>query len=192
MADLALNLALARPPDPGEPLRDEPGPDTEHCLRLYAKLASGVTVVTTQGGDGRPTGMTVSSLTSLSARPPLLLACLRNGSHTLSAIGGQGVFAVNLLRDNQRSRAARFADPAVSPGERFREIPLRPVLGAPVFGDALGWSVCLVEDIRRYGDHSAVVGRVAVVQVASGRPLLWHDRRFGSLSGAGAGEGVSR
>ena len=180
------DLALARTRDPGEHLRDEPGPDTEHCLRLYAKLASGVTVVTTQGGTG-PTGMTVSSLTSLSARPPLLLASLRNGSHTLSAIGGQGVFAVNLLRDNQRSRAARFADPAVSPSERFREIPLRPVLGAPVFGDALGWSVCLVEDIRRYGDHSAVVGRVAAVQVALGRPLLWHDRRFGSLSGAGGG-----
>lgn len=188
------DLALARPPDPGQQLRDEPGPDTEHCLRLYAKLAAGVTVITTQGGAG-PAGMTVSSLTSLSARPPLLLACLRNGSHTLSAIRGRRVFAVNLLRDNQSSRAARFADPAASSAERFRGIPLRPVLGAPVFGDALGWSVCLVEDIRRYGDHSAVVGRVAAVQVASGRPLLWHDRRFGSLSGAGepaAREGAPR
>ncbi|MER7637203.1 flavin reductase family protein [Streptomyces sp. NPDC126522] len=180
------DLALARTRDAGGQLRDEPGPDTEHCLRLYAKLASGVTVVTTQGGNG-PTGMTVSSLTSLSARPPLLLACLRNGSHTLSAIGGQGVFAVNLLRDSQLSRATRFADPAALPAERFREVPVRTVLGAPVFGDALAWSVCLVEDIRRYGDHSAVVGRVAVVQVSSGRPLLWHDRRFGSLSGAGEG-----
>ncbi|MEW1642928.1 MULTISPECIES: flavin reductase family protein [unclassified Streptomyces] len=180
------DLAPARTRDPGEQLRDEPGPDTEHCLRLYAKLASGVTVVTTRGGTG-PTGMTVSSLTSLSARPPLLLACLRNGSPTLSAIGGQGVFAVNLLRDSQVARATRFADPAAPPAERFREVPLRPVLGAPVFGDALAWSVCLVEDIRRYGDHSAVVGRVAAVRVAAGRPLLWHDRRFGSLSGAGEG-----
>lgn len=188
------DLALARPPAPGEQLRDEPGPDTEHCLRLYAKLASGVTVVTSQGGDG-PTGMTVSSLTSLSARPPLLLACLRNGSHTLAAIGGRGVFAVNLLRENQRPLSARFADPAASPAERFREIPLRPVLGAPVLVDALGWSVCLVEDIRRYGDHSAVVGRVAALQVASGPPLLWHDRRLWSLSGAGeptAREGTPR
>ncbi|MFF3940984.1 flavin reductase family protein [Streptomyces phaeofaciens] len=188
------DLALAQPLFPGRQLQDEPGPDTAHCLRLYAKLASGVTVVTAQGADG-PTGMTVSSVTSLSARPPLLLACLREGARTLTAVRARGAFAVNLLRQRQRPRAARFADPVLSPAERFREVPFRSVLGAPVFGDALGWSVCLVEDIRRYGDHCAVVGRVAAVQVASGRPLLWHDRGFRALSGPGeptAGEGAPR
>ncbi|MEU6551359.1 flavin reductase family protein [Streptomyces sp. NPDC046915] len=188
------DLALAQPPRPGRQLQDEPGPDTAHCLRLYAKLASGVTAVTAQDAGG-PTGMTVSSLTSLSARPPLLLACLREGSHTLRAVRARGVFAVNLLREEQRPRAARFADPAASSAERFREVPIRWVLGVPVFGDALGWSVCLVEDIRRYGDHCAVVGQVAAVRVASGRPLLWHERGFGTLSGPGgptAGEGAPR
>ncbi|MFS8203762.1 flavin reductase family protein [Streptomyces sp. CWNU-52B] len=185
MADPARTRATAqaRPRRPDEEVRDEPGPDTAHCLRLYAKLASGVTVITAQGAHG-PTGMTVSSLTSLSARPPLLLACLHHGSHTLAAVRTQGVFAVNLLREEQRPRAARFADPAASPAERFCGVPTRTVLGAPVFGDALGWSVCLVEDIRRYGDHSTVVGRLAAVRVASGRPLLWHDRDFHALSAA--------
>jgi len=188
------DLALVQPLRPGRQLQDEPGPDTAHCLRLYAKLASGVTVVTAQGAGG-PTGMTVSSLTSLSARPPLLLACLRDSSRTLTTVPAQGVFAVNLLREEQRPRATRFADPASSSAERFCGVSVRSVLGAPVFGDALGWSVCLVEDIRQYGDHCAVVGRVAAVQVSSGRPLLWHDRGFRALSEPGeltAMEGLPR
>ncbi|WEO99874.1 flavin reductase family protein [Streptomyces sp. FXJ1.172] len=183
--------ALVHPLCPGGQLQDEPGPDTAQCLRLYAKLASGVTVVTARDADG-PTGMTVSSLTSLSARPPLLLACLREGSHTLTAVRAQGVFAVNLLREEQRPRATRFADPASSSAERFCGVPIQWVLGVPVFGDALGWSVCLVEDIRRYGDHCAVVGQAAAVQAASGRPLLWHGREFRALSGPGEPMAVGR
>src|SRR5207245_2393445 len=54
----------------------------------------------------------------------------------------------------------------------------RQVLGVPVIQGALAWSVCLVEDVRRYGDHDLVVGRVAAVHVGGGRPLLWHERRF--------------
>ncbi|GGT18399.1 flavin reductase family protein [Streptomyces purpureus] len=174
MTDLAI-------PSPPERLLAEPGPDTARCLGLYAQLVAGVSVVTAQGPAG-PTGMTVSALTSLSARPPLLLACLRSGSRTLEVIRAQGAFAVHLLRQEQRERAARFADPAASSAERFAGTPVRAVLGVPVFDDALAWSVCLVEDIRRYGDHHTVVGRVAAVQVGTGAPLLWHNRRFGSVA----------
>ncbi|MDH6623275.1 flavin reductase (DIM6/NTAB) family NADH-FMN oxidoreductase RutF [Streptomyces sp. LBL] len=164
-----------------DPLREEPGPGAALCLRLYAKLAAGVTVVTARGEDG-PLGMTVSSVTSLSARPPLLLACLRDGSRTLAAIRAYGVFAVHLLREDQHDLATRFAHPTTPAPRRFAGTPVRQVLGVPVLDGALAWSVCLVEDIRRYGDHCLVVGRVAAVQVGGGRPLLWHDRGFKTLA----------
>ncbi|MFJ5271739.1 flavin reductase family protein [Streptomyces sp. NPDC088358] len=187
MADLTL---AARQPRTGGPsgagwdaLRDEPGPDTVRCLGLYAKLAAGVTVVTALDGAGLPTGMTVSALTSLSARPPLLLACLRGNSRTLTALRQQGAFAVSLLTAGQRAVAERFADSGVPPARRFEGSPVRRVLGLPVLADALAWSVCLVEDVRPYGDHHAVVGRVMAVEVNGGRPLLWHDRTFHTLPG---------
>lgn len=86
----------------------------EACLDFYARLASGVTVVTAQGPDG-PAGSTVSAVTSLSADPPLLLACMGTGSRTLSVIGERGRFAVNLLPQSQRARAKLFADPGSAP-----------------------------------------------------------------------------
>ncbi|MEV6960595.1 flavin reductase family protein [Streptomyces sp. NPDC051207] len=177
-----LPVRISRRPRPaGEPLCDEPGPGAARCLGLYAKLAAGVTVVTARGEEG-PLGMTVSAVTSLSARPALLLACLRDGSRTLAAIRANGAFGVHLLREEQHDLAIRFASPAVTAAERFAGTEPREVLGVPVFTGALAWSVCLLEDVRRYGDHQLVVGRLAAVHVGGGRPLLWHDRRFGSLT----------
>ncbi|HET9380247.1 MAG TPA: flavin reductase family protein [Streptomyces sp.] len=167
-------------PPAGEPLCDEPGPGAARCLGLYAKLAAGVSVVTARGEDG-PVGMTVSAVTSVSARPPLLLACLREGSRTLAAIREHGVFGVHLLREEQHELAARFASPAVTAAGRFAGTEPAEVLGVPVLPGVLAWSVCLLEDVRGYGDHQVVVGRLAAVHVGGGRPLLWHDRTFRSL-----------
>lgn len=164
----------------GEPLRDEPGPGAARCLGLYAKLAAGVSVVTARGEDG-PVGMTVSAVTSVSARPPLLLACLSEGSRTLAAIREHGAFGVHLLREEQHELAVRFASPAVTAAARFAGTDPAEVLGVPVLPGALAWSVCLLEDVRGYGDHQVVVGRLAAVHVGGGHPLLWHDRAFRSL-----------
>lgn len=179
MADVALAPQYAAGWDA---LRDEPGPDTVRCLGLYAKLSAGVTVVTALDTGGRPTGMTVSALTSLSARPPLVLACLRGNSRTLAALRDQGTFGISILTEHQDDLAERFADPSVPPALRFTDVPVRHVLGLPVLAGALAWSVCVVEDVRPYGDHHAVVGRVRALHVGGGRPLLWHDRTFRTLT----------
>ncbi|MFF5103552.1 flavin reductase family protein [Streptomyces sp. NPDC000134] len=181
---LVTDRTTAPPPPPVlvEPLLgEEPGPGAARCLGLYAKLTAGVGVVTAPGEDG-PLGMTVSAVTSLSARPPLLLVCLRDGSRTLTSVRAHRAFAVHLLREEQQDLATRFASPTTTAAERFAGSDLCHVLGVPVLAGALAWSVCLTEDVRRYGDHHLVVGRIAAVHVGGGRPLLWHDRRFRSLT----------
>ncbi|HET6357779.1 flavin reductase family protein [Streptomyces sp.] len=154
------------------------------CRDFYARLASGVTVVTVQSPEG-PAGSTASAVTSISADPPLLVVCMGTGSRTLAVIKTQGRFAVNLLGQSQRARAEIFADPGVGSAERFAGVDHRRVLAVPVLEDTLGWSVCLTEDIRRYGDHCLVVGRIAAAHTAAGQPLLWHDRSFHTLADGG-------
>ncbi|GAA3485999.1 flavin reductase family protein [Streptomyces cremeus] len=182
----------AAPGDAGPPEKEAAPSDTGpssvaapelDCRAFYARMAGGVTVVTAQGPAG-PAGSTVSAVTSLSADPPLLLICLGNASRTLAVVEASGRFAVNLLAESQRARAELFADPAVGAAERFAATGHRRELAVPVLADTLGWAVCLVEDVRRYGDHSLVVGRIAAAHTAVGRPLLWHDRAFASLGGA--------
>lgn len=158
---------------------DDAGPGRTACLSLYSRLAAGVTVVAALGQDGA-TGMTASSVTSVSLRPPLLLVSLAQQSRTLAAIRARRAFAVHLLRSDQQHLAERFA---TGDGPRFSGLLQRRVLGAPVLPDVLAWSVCLLEGVHGYGDHTLVVGRVAASHVGAGRPLLWHDRSFTQLAG---------
>ncbi|GAB2660010.1 flavin reductase family protein [Nocardia goodfellowii] len=153
------------------------GPDSQQCLRLYRKLAASVAIISAQGPAG-PVGMTASSLTSLSLRPPLLLACLAVGSQTLTAIERSGAFGVALLSERQQALAEDFASPA---GARFAGAGYRSVLGVPVLPDPLAWSVCLLTDTRTYGDHVVIVGEIIALETDSGRPLLWHSQAFALL-----------
>ena len=72
-------------------------------------FATGVTVVTAAGGDGRRHGSTANAVASVSLEPPLLLVCLREQSLTLAALLDAGRFAVNVLHQRQRELAQRFA-----------------------------------------------------------------------------------
>jgi flavin reductase (DIM6/NTAB) family NADH-FMN oxidoreductase RutF len=157
---------------------DEAGPGRSACLNLYRRLASGVSVVTALGEDGM-TGLTASSVTSVSLRPPLLLVSITHGSRTLAAIRARRAFAVHLLRSDQQELAGHFAGPARSGATQPDH---RIVLGAPVLPDALAWSVCLLEAEHEYGDHTLVIGAVAAAQVGIGRPLVWHDRAYAELA----------
>lgn len=157
---------------------EESGPGRQACLQLYRRLTAGVSVVTAHGPDG-VTGMTASSVTSVSLAPPLLLVALANGSRTLAAIRARRAFAVHLLRSDQQDLASRFA----SPRRRHEAVPQhRTVLGTPVLSDVLAWSVCLVEAEHAHGDHTIVIGAVAAARAGSGRPLLWHDRAYAELA----------
>ena len=157
---------------------DEAGPSLSACLGLYRRLAAGVSVVTALGDDG-PTAMTASSVTSVSLRPPLLLVSLAEQSRTLAAIRSRRSFGVSLLRDDQRDLAERFA----SADRGAWEGTGRRVLGVPTLPDVLASSVCLLEDLHDYGDHTLVIGRVVAAHTSRGRPLLWHDRAFAALAG---------
>jgi len=71
-------------------------------------FASGVTVVTTIVGD-RPAGITVGAFSSLSLEPPLVLICIDRGAESHGAIAAAGVFAVNILKQDQAHLSRLFA-----------------------------------------------------------------------------------
>jgi flavin reductase (DIM6/NTAB) family NADH-FMN oxidoreductase RutF len=166
-------------------LGDDAGIPAVPCLDFFRSLAAGVTVVTSRDRHG-PVGLTATAVTSLSLRPPLLLACIAVGSRTLAAIQSHRTFAVHILREGQHDQSFGFARQVQPPEDKFDGVRREEVLGVPVLSDALAWAVCFVEDVRQYGDHSIVVGRIAAVRRGSGRPLLWHDRTHWQLAPADA------
>src|SRR3972149_9474096 len=102
--------------------------DLRQWMRQWA---CGVTLVTAQDGRGPP-GMTVSSFTSLSLDPPLIMVSLEQGTRTHQMVRQGGHFAVVILRDDQQDLADRFSSGVPDNAPRFGGPPYRRApRGAP-------------------------------------------------------------
>jgi flavin reductase (DIM6/NTAB) family NADH-FMN oxidoreductase RutF len=143
-----------------------------------------VTVVTTLGADGRPRGLTVGAVCSVSAEPPSLLVSIDRRSRTLSDLLRSRRFVVNFLRGDRPALGARFAS-AVP--DRFAGVEWRPGRGGmPVLeSDSLAWAECRVEQEVVAGDHVVVIARVEAGSAppAGSRPLMYFRHRFSAWAG---------
>jgi flavin reductase (DIM6/NTAB) family NADH-FMN oxidoreductase RutF len=143
-----------------------------------AHFATGVTVITTLR-DGKPVGMTASSVSSLSLEPVLLLVCVSNKIATHEAIEAAGRFVVNVLGEGDGELARQFAVP--SP-DKFANVTLRPGFELPVLEKSIAHFICDVEERFPGGDHSIFTGLVHECGFIPGRkPLLYFRSKFGSI-----------
>ncbi|MFF9059536.1 flavin reductase family protein [Streptomyces sp. NPDC101213] len=147
---------------------------------VFRRHAAGVAVITAPGGTG-PVGFTATSLTSVSAEPPMLSFGVGTGASSWPAISEADHVGVHILGEHQRELAATFAR---SGADRFgaptswREGPE----GVPVLDGVLAWLVCRVVARVPAGDHRIVLAEVVLGDPAgAGRPLLYHQGRFTAL-----------
>jgi flavin reductase (DIM6/NTAB) family NADH-FMN oxidoreductase RutF len=152
------------------------GPDRFRAL--MADFPTGVAVVTTVDGTGRPHGFTCTALCSVSLSPPTLLVSVSSRSASLAALLRRGWFAVNLLADTAVATAARFAAPVE---ERFAGLAWAPgpAAGMPCLsGGVCGSAECRVSAVWPVGDHTIVLGAVEVISQQPAVPLLYGQRRY--------------
>ena len=147
-------------------------PDEFHFRDVMARFATGVTIVTTRAPDGRPCGLTVNSVASVSLKPLLVLVCVDRGAASHACIAEGGAFAVSVLGRHHEELARRFS--LGDRSARFEELPYRiEVTGSPVLEDALAWLDCQVTEVHQGGDHSIVVGEVVACNAREGEPLVF-------------------
>jgi 3-hydroxy-9,10-secoandrosta-1,3,5(10)-triene-9,17-dione monooxygenase reductase component len=159
---------------------------------LMREVAQPVTVVsgTAGNGDPRPLAMTVSSVTSVSLDPPLLLFCPSRHSRTWAALAPTGRFVLNVLADHQSEVAAWFGGRVgvhlASRGGDHR--PPTAVRWTSLGGlPALAWSAatasCRVVAVHPRGDHDIVVAAVdEVVTTGAGRPLSYWRGAYAAIT----------
>src|SRR5690349_9317331 len=82
---------------------------SEEFRRACGRFATGVTVATVIDRKGVPHGLTVSSFTSVSLDPPLILICLGHAVTVIDAFRGASHFGINVLEESQRDLSERFA-----------------------------------------------------------------------------------
>ncbi|MGV9680324.1 flavin reductase family protein [Nocardia sp. NPDC003482] len=140
------------------------------------KLTAGVAVVSTATADGWA-GTTVSSVTSVSAAPPILSCCLDRRSRTLEHIQRSELFAVNLLAAEQRELSIRFSSSADRAARST--VPVETIAGVPALTDCLAVGVCALHRELWMGDHIVLFGLLLDTRVrADRRPLIHHDRGY--------------
>jgi flavin reductase (DIM6/NTAB) family NADH-FMN oxidoreductase RutF len=140
---------------------------------------SGVTILTARDAQG-PVGMTVSSFSSLSLDPPLILACIAGAAKSHDGLVHADGFAVHVLARGQEDYSRRFAAPGP---EKFDAVEwVEGPFGAPLLPLGVARLVCEHAGALDGGDHTILLGRVIEVQRSDALPLLYWDRDYRSVS----------
>lgn len=153
----------------------------EDFLEGMSRAAQTVSVVATDGPAGRA-GVTVSAMCSVSADPPMVLACIHHQSRAVPAIRQNAVFCVNVLADTMQEVSNTFA--AMAPADDMFDVAqwVSAATGAPVLSGALASFDCRVEEIHRAGSHFIFLGNVEDVVLGGGQPLIYGSRSYGTPS----------
>ncbi|MBT1510788.1 flavin reductase family protein [Bradyrhizobium sp. SRL28] len=143
------------------------------------QLTGGVSVIT--AGRGRDiSGMTVTSVSSLSVDPPALIASINREASSWPLVKRHGFFGVNILTSDQIDIAERFTGKGGLKGaDRFAGARWTTrASGVPLLVGALAAIDCEVEDIVERHSHAIVIGRVLDVAVSARTAALayWQGR----------------
>ncbi|HEY5671812.1 MAG TPA: flavin reductase family protein [Anaerolineales bacterium] len=162
--------------------------DPEELRIAMRQWATGVTIVSAQH-NGRRHGMAVSSFTSVSLDPPLVLVSLEQVTKTHKLVMQAAYFGVTILDQNQRDISNRFAGRLTERSDRFSDLETFTLISsAPLLAQGLAWFDCHVVSTYKAGNHTVFIGEVlAVKSVDAGKPLIYFDRDYRSLEADTAG-----
>ena len=147
------------------------------------RLAGGVTIVTSRLGEIRA-GLTATSVCSLTAEPPRLLACIHRDADAHGLILESRRFAVNVLTPSQQHLSEHFGGRDDSHGPSRFAIGRWHAgrTGMPVLADAAAVFECRLVEVATASTHSIFIGEVEAATYAEDAPaLVYHDRAYHRL-----------
>lgn len=142
---------------------------------------TGVSIVA-RWHEGERHGVTVSSFTSVSLEPPLVLVCIRAESTFLRGLTLGDAVYVNVLAADQSDVSDRFA--RMPPPDRF----IMNQWEGLELKEALAVLECRTHGRHRVGDHEILILAVQDSTISSRDPLVWCGSRYRLLQNRNAGE----
>jgi flavin reductase (DIM6/NTAB) family NADH-FMN oxidoreductase RutF len=153
---------------------------SEEFRHACGRFATGVAIASVVDENGTAHGLTVSSFTSVSLEPPLILICLGHEVTMIEAFRRASHFGISVLREEDREMSNRFATKG---HDRFNGVGWhRGNTGAPLIDCALAAFECEVHQRFSSGDHDILVGRVVETRVEDGPPLIYFASRYRKLT----------
>jgi flavin reductase (DIM6/NTAB) family NADH-FMN oxidoreductase RutF len=151
-----------------------------------SRFPTGVTITTFLDNQGTPCGITVSSFTSVSLSPPLILVCIDFRSPVLQHVAVGRYFGVNVLSECQQELSVKFSRDC---SNRFSNIEwYAGQTGVPLFFNVPATFECQVTELLPAGDHLIVIGKVEYVRCGEGCALAYVNRGYGKVFASAAVE----
>ena len=155
---------------------------SDEFRRACGRFATGVSIATALDDRGVPHGLTVSSFTSVSLDPPLILICLGHAVTVIDIFRAARYFGISILREDQREFSERFARKGC---DRFDGVDwVRGDTGVPLIPGVLAAIECEVHQRFTAGDHDIFVGEMVRATVEEGSPLVHFASRYRKLADA--------
>jgi flavin reductase len=152
----------------------------QNFIEGMSRAATFVAVATTDGEAGR-FGVTISSLTSVSAdgANPSLLACIHHLSPAATAILRNRAFCANLLAEGQQELSDIFAgrDKADAATRFDRARWQAGPIGQPMLAGATASFECRLATAVLWETHYIVVGNVTHVTLSDDKSALLYGQR---------------
>ena len=151
---------------------------------VMGRFPTGVAVVAARTSADEQLAMTVSSFTSVSLEPVLVLVCIEREVPMHAAILDAGQWAVSILGADQEHLSRLFAVRGSGSAE-LAKVPhsAGPVTGAAVLTGALATLECRTKAVHDGGDHSVLVAEVLSLAVTRerGGPLVFFRGGYRTL-----------
>lgn len=146
---------------------------------VMRQLVGSVTVITTEEG-GTYYGFTATAVCSVCAAPPTILIVVNKSARTHPHIDRKGIFAINILANDQRDIAQHFAGKS---DDQFSSVHYSiTARGVPIIKSAAAYLECEIQNRIPIGTHTVFVGQVISTGVGDRTPLVYHDARYGLVA----------
>lgn len=134
-------------------------------------LPAGISIVTSGTGEA-VCGIVVSSLTSISAEPPLVGFFINQSSSCQATLLQNGRFVANVIGDGHEDVMMAFVKRPQGP-DRFAVGNWRAGFGSlPVLADAIASMECEIVFTQAIGTHRLVVGKIRRVTRGEASPVV--------------------
>lgn len=148
-------------------------------------LAGACSLITVGEGD-EANGLVVTTGISLTAQPPMILACINRASSCWPLIGRYGAFGWSALGAGHQGVAERFSgkDGAKGP-QRYDGVDwVKAEGGVRLLADAPLAFACEVSEMIDRGTHSILLGLVVQIRTEPARgALLYWNGQYQSVLG---------
>lgn len=147
----------------------------EALLAAFRRHGSGVAVITTVSPEGQPVGFTATSITSLGAKPPLVMFSVARGASSWDAISKASHVAVHTLGAKNLELAKRMAADHTQRfvGDDWKFGPE----SLPIFESATAIIVCKIREVINIEQNAVVIADVVNGSVGEEDNALLYYRR---------------